>query len=320
MPERPPLRFCVFASPKSGTTWVRRMLAAHPDLHCAETHLFGPHFSARGDDRPQLTIERFTFWTAQTATDAAGDTVDPEARRELGDRMLRGYIDATARALLETTGKTWYGEKITPYLGTAAAVVDRVAWYDPSTVVLHLVRDPRDVAVSGLCHAAWSRTDDTEDARSNRHAVERGQMLDQNLGWALERWLDAARAGLDAEARLPAVRARYEDLLVDPRPMLRDLLTRVGVDASEGVVAACVDAGRFDALAGGRARGSEDRGSFFRSGTAGDWTRWLSPEQNARVVAQAGSLLDAFGYERDADGGVPSETEGSCLGSRREAV
>ena len=31
------LKFVVVASPKSGTTWVQRLISAHPAMHCGES-------------------------------------------------------------------------------------------------------------------------------------------------------------------------------------------------------------------------------------------------------------------------------------------
>jgi len=134
-----------------------------------------------------------------------------------------------------------------------------------------------------------------------------------------------------AAARGPASTAlelRYEAMLNDPAAACRQLLmtivagNRAALEPPNGcsdalaedsadltaadVIRRCIDAASFARLSGGRDRGMEDRGSFFRKGVAGDWRRWLSLEQQAWYAASpAGALLRDLGYpevaEDDAD-------------------
>ncbi|MEM1186333.1 MAG: sulfotransferase domain-containing protein [Planctomycetota bacterium] len=290
--DTPGIRFVVLASPKSGTTWAKHMLDAHPEVSCAETHPFGPVYKHSETGRPSVTVERCAFWTAEAVSTAAGLDVSPDERRAIGDEITRGYVDAGAAAMRRVTGKPVYGEKLTPYPGVAAHVVERLNWYDKDMPIVHLVRDPRDMAVSCSCQLAWAR-DDAE----RKATVESGRAFDPDVRLACEHWVEVQEAVLGSG--LPNVlRVRYEDMLDSPRPMLTWLFERLGVDAEDATVDACVDAGRFEVLSGGRDRGDEDRTSFFRSGTAGDWVRWLSAAQAHWIEDRCGALLEAFGYER----------------------
>jgi hypothetical protein len=49
-------------------------------------------------------------------------------------------------------------------------------------------------------------------------------------------------------------------------------------------------------LSGGRARGQENAGSFFRKGIVGDWKTRLDPASAEYVVATCGPLMTRFGY------------------------
>jgi hypothetical protein len=42
--DRPQLSYLIFASPKSGTTWMQRLISEHPDAICSESRLFGDYF------------------------------------------------------------------------------------------------------------------------------------------------------------------------------------------------------------------------------------------------------------------------------------
>lgn len=55
----------------------------------------------------------------------------------------------------------------------------------------------------------------------------------------------------------------------------------------------------FEQLSGGRARGDEDPRSHFRKGTPGDWRRHFTPEHVAAFKARYPGLLAHLGYETD---------------------
>jgi hypothetical protein len=53
-----PIAYIIFASPKSGTEWVRRMLSAHPKVHCAETRAFGDWFDPANPSAPHISLQK----------------------------------------------------------------------------------------------------------------------------------------------------------------------------------------------------------------------------------------------------------------------
>jgi hypothetical protein len=78
---------------------------------------------------------------------------------------------------------------------------------------------------------------------------------------------------------------------------IRRAMKVLGVDDSAPAVEACVAAGAFKALSGGRAPGQEDRGNFFRKGVAGDWTNHFRDEDRRIFNEEAGRALVELGYE-----------------------
>src|SRR5262245_50465586 len=129
--------------------------------------------------------------------------------------------------------------------------------------------------------------------------LDEQRVSDAEFQFFMRLWIDSVRAGLEAVRRFPhTLQLRYETYLEHPERETERLLRFIGADASPERTQACVAAGSFSRLSGGRTAGEEDRASFFRKGVAGDWRRWLSSQQVAEFNEAAGDLLDALGYAR----------------------
>jgi hypothetical protein len=94
------------------------------------------------------------------------------------------------------------------------------------------------------------------------------------------------------------VQTRYEELLADGPGALARIVTELGEAPVHERIAATVDAFSFERVTG-RARGTEDRGSFARRGVAGDWRNHFTREAADVFDRLAGDTLIALGYERD---------------------
>lgn len=285
--------YIVLASAKSGTTWMQRLLSAHPEIHCSESRLFGRYFDKDNPSGPNLTVESYIENLARHYN----PPVPAQAAPDFYQSLLHNVIDAVATTSRDASGKPIYGEKFTPYLGTGLHAVEQLHRYNPDLKLINLVRDGRDVIVSGA--AQWSnlqlrsatgpRADEIRAALSNR------RVLDHPFETFSGLWIDSVRAGLRAASLFPStLTIRYEDLLTSPRATLQSILTFIGADPS--AADACLESASFERLSGGRTPGSEDRSSFFRRGVAGDWRTWLSPDQVATFESRADSLLSQLGY------------------------
>lgn len=301
---RPAVCFVIFASPKSGTTWLQRMLSAHPDIVCGETRPFGEYFDPANPSTPYITLESYLSILARYHPGAAPPSGEGETDEGFRRKLLFAALDAIANTTLQAHGKRVYGEKITPARGTAAPVIQRLFEYDPSIRFIHLVRDGRDVLASGLVHQMRLRAAQASTAaqRAAFHdTLRRRELPDDDLDSMLDVWRGAVGAAIAAD-ELFANRhtVRYEDLLVNPCAELSRILTLLDVRRDHETVERIVETHTFERMSGGRDRGEEDQSSFFRKGIAGDWKSWFSSEQAARFDSEAGNLLDQFGYDRAA--------------------
>ncbi len=276
--------FFVIASPKSGTTWVQKLLCSHPQVHCAESRLYGRYFDPRVGASTHLPLEQYVRFMS-TYHDPGCDDGSREACFDgLLDRLV-GAIVAHARA---HSGKAVYGEKLTPYRGTAAQVLDQIRARHPDARLIHLVRDPRDVIVSGMAH--WRRALAAQPT-DEPHRYEDEDLLFADL---LDHWVEVQSAmNNDGNGVLTV---RYEDLVSEPRTAVGRLLRHIGVDASEAVVSRVVEENTFGKLSGGRMPGQVDDGSFYRRGAPGGWGDELGEGRAQRVVERAGELMERFEF------------------------
>jgi hypothetical protein len=223
------LDYVVLASAKSGTTWMQRLLSAHPEVHCSESRLFGRYFDKDNPSGPNLTVESYIENLARHYNPPVAAADAPAFYQAL----LHNVIDAVAKTSRDASGKPVYGEKFTPYLGTGLHAVEQLHRYNPALKLINLVRDGRDVIVSGAVHwtnlqlrtATGARADELRDALAARH------VLDQPFEAFTGLWIDSVRAGLRATSLFSnSLTIRYEDLLDSPRPALQSILSFIGAN------------------------------------------------------------------------------------------
>jgi Sulfotransferase domain len=291
------MAFLIFASPKSGTTWLQRLLSEHPEAICAESRAFGDYYDPRSMGLPHLTLEKYLQILSHYFAPAVNGLKPSDGA--FYRTMLFNFIDTLAATTLGAVGKSVYGEKLTPYRGTAAQALEVLHEYHPDVKFVNLTRDGRDVIVSGaaqwLNHRLQQAPPDGRVAFEN--ALKGRTILPDDFEMFLEYWLDSARAGLNARGKFRHyLHVRYEDFIADPEVQTKALFDFLGLEASNGVVRSCMSAAAFDKLSGGRQSGVEDNGSFFRKGAVGDWRNWFSEEQERRFQEWAGDLMRGLGY------------------------
>lgn len=215
----------VLCNGRSGSTLLRFLLDAHPDLACPpETNL------------PSLCGQLATVWSLIEGAPLAQDRGDkppeiPDAAisgiRETMDRMVGSY--------LERRGKKRYCDKS---LGTAGLAELLLRVY-PDAQFICLYRHPADVIASGLEACPWGLNGygfDPYIASTPGNAV-----------LALARfWADNTAITLAAEERFPdrCTRVRYEDLVTDPEGTADDVFRFLGAAPAPGVSMACFSAER----------------------------------------------------------------------------
>ena len=203
----------------------------------------------------------------------------------------------------------------------------------------HVIRDPRDIIVSGyFSHRNSHPTDGLPELAEHRErlrAVSKEEGLLLEMDFARGTLIDLAQWDYDRpeilELRMEELSAKpYEgfvrifqhlELLPDEeptagrrllalslrrtlnrlsaRPMLRPL--RRPMPATGEILLGAVYGNRFEAKTKGRPAGAEDTRSHYRKGVAGDWINHFTPAHTEAFNERFGDLLVKLGYEQDDD-------------------
>lgn len=308
--------FFIVGHIRSGTTWLMRMLDAHPEILCrGEGRFFGDwrqeSLKNRQVQRPPsslhaaiLDAEYLGLWAERSVWGRDGDADEHLAN------LTRMAVDYFLKGRLLKSGKRMVGDK-SPLL--SPGMIREIAEVYPEARVIHIIRDGRDAAVSAT-HHTWNfgnvKSGSELAARRDAYREDPRKLLESGGGMfagntlakmAAEWGARVGRAVEDGPALLGAnyAEVRYEDLLDRPEEEVGRLLEFLGAAADEEAVTRCVGSASFSKLAKGRERGQEDAASFFRKGVAGDWKNMFTERDKLVFKEEAGELLVKLGYERD---------------------
>jgi hypothetical protein len=272
--------FFVGGAPRSGTTWVQRLLDAHPEVCCAGEGLFMMNLAqpldalmeARGKAIAEKNAKLFRG-EGGYALPAAEDT----------DFLLRTAILLALRRQPGWRDSRAVGEK-TP---ENVFMFPRLLSLFPGAKFIVIARDPRDVLTS-----AW------HFFHGPRPGVDEAAAKTAFVRAALPA-LDSGGRAIAAFARAHQADCRvitYEGLHASPEKVAASLFRLLGVSDAPEVAADCVARTRFASLAAGQKEGGGPK--FLRKGVTGDWRSTLSPAMAAMVVEGLGWMYPVFGWEK----------------------
>jgi Sulfotransferase family len=294
-PPGPPAPFVVGLG-RSGTTLLRLMLDAHPQLTIPpETHFVSPLIHASGHLRfdagraARLIIEgRHRRWP-----DFGLDPDELRARlRAIPDFNTPDALRVFYRLYASKQGKPRWGDKTPDYVRK----MRKIQLALPEARFIHLIRDGRD---AGLSH--------------NARIVRRGVREPLPAAELARRWVARIDKARESAADLNGyLELRYEDLVTDPEPALRQVCELIELDHDP----AMLDyhrhaeerlqemAGELPAVAGRPAREAGERVAAHAMATKppsperiARWKQEMSREDLVEFEARAGGLLTELGYE-----------------------
>jgi hypothetical protein len=307
--EAPVRVLFVGGMPRSGTTLLDLMLGQLPG-HCDIGELF--YMWQAGPKRDQLcacgeTFSHCPFWTQVGERGFGGwRNVDVDRVLELQRRLDSTSAELRSRLLPASRDRQATEEYLAVLRRLYAAIAEvsgaRVvvdSTKRPSTAwlltraegidlrVVHLVRDPRGVVNS------WNR-----EVALPANAGPRDHLKRRSPRQILRRWLTVNLMIGALRRKVPLVRLRYEDLVADPAPQLREVLRLVDepvtADALAFVHDGAITTGGSHAAAGGRVR--LERGRLeLRADER--WREQLPPRLQRTVRWVAGPLMRHYGYE-----------------------
>ena len=277
--------FFIVGCPRSGTTILRDLLRAHPNLTVAlESHFVVRFYRAYGDPRNEAEARRLATAILGTVWIRAWE-LDLQAEDFASCRSYREILDRLFGAWAQREHKPRWGDKTPDYLADMPTLL-RIY---PQAKFIHIYRDGRDVAISWL----------------------EKQFGPRNLYVAAEMWRDRVIAGRRAGATLPSsqyLEVRYASLLEQPETVMRTICEFLGEPF-------CPDVLRPNLA--WRGRPSHNRGQVEESiaeeilrDNAGKWKTRLSSSEIELFESVAGELLSTLGY------GTSGRTRPIRLGER----
>ncbi|MGH2962898.1 MAG: sulfotransferase family protein [Solirubrobacterales bacterium] len=283
----PPAPFIVGVA-RSGTTLLRLMLDAHPELAIPpETHFIPKVVKACDEpgDPHERVLELLT--THRRWPDYGLDPAELRDRLDRIDPLSAGdALRAFYGLYADKQGKPRWGDKSPSYVRRMRRVESAL----PEAHFIHLVRDGRDVALSQV--EVDFGADAIEDAARD--------------------WVEGIGKARRQSRRVRRyIELRYEDLVADPEPALRRVCEFVELpwdaamlDYHEGASDRMAEVTRDFERGGGPAIPASVRADRHtrvaeppQRARAGRWRTDMSPSDQAAFGRVAGELLAELGYE-----------------------
>ena len=272
-PSGPPL--FVVGCGRSGSTLLRLMLDAHPDLAVPGESHFIPQLRRMFPDPVDggtltaalLRTPHFRHW--KVAESSVRERV-----RSLRTPTFAAVIASAFEANADEQGKRRWGDK-TPIHVRSIPLLSGL-W--PDARFVHLIRDGRDVALSYLS-LPWGPDTVWAAALKWRRDVGTGIRDGQPLGTS--RYLEV----------------RYEELVAAPADALRAICAFAGLRFDEAMLDPGARLGH-PTLAPDAGRAFHARVQEEVTPGARNWRTQMSPGDVRRFEAVAGALLRDLGYER----------------------
>jgi sulfotransferase family protein len=281
--------------PRSGTTLVKRIGNAHPQLAVAREQHWLPHFWRRGIGiTPDGTV------TEELVTTLLGNRrflslgIAPERLEIFEDGRPKHYARFVTEIFDlygEINRKPCVGEKTPAYVRW----LPTLHWLWPHAKYVHIIRDGRDVALSVL---EWGRA---ERIVGRFPTWEEDRAVTAALHWEWN-----VRLGREGGAGLGPERyheLRYEALVADAETECQKLCDFLALAYDPSMLS--FHEGRTRSKPGLSAK------KAWRPVTAGlrDWREQMLAGDLRRFEAAAGPLLDELGYDRAFGSGHDDEVE-----------
>lgn len=264
--------------PKSGNTWARAFIANL--IH--------------GRDQP-LSLDDINNFTAGASNIKWFEHLIDKPIDEVST-WTQAKLRVKAQKYAVSLNKNVIPMKTHSMLGTDQG--HEMICMDVTYGAIYIVRDPRDVTVSGADH--YGKTIDEMIGIMNTpglrvFSTDKTQFNEIQSTWSIhvKSWTQRSNP------RLYVV--RYEDLLADPFKEFSAMARKFGIVKDEAKIRQAVERSSFKQLQKMEkehdfAERSPFSKAFFRQGKSGGWKDVLTPEQAARIEKDHGEQMRRFGY------------------------
>ena len=298
-PPGPPVPFVVGVG-RSGTTLLRLMLDAHPQLAVPPETGFVPDLidAAREDDATPESLTQVLVTHRRWGDFGLEASELTERWRALPQIKPGPAVRAFFELYAEKQGKPRWGDKTPGY----TQHIRKISKVLPEARFIHLIRDGRDVTLSRTKTLALKDVPITKSARRWKKRLKRAQ----RQGAKVEHYLEL----------------RYETLVSEPEATLRQICEFIELPWDDAILhhherseQRLSELDRDIPAMGGRLpRSAESRMALHERTTKpvdtsaiGKWRTQMSPEDVAEFESVAGDLLVELGYEPATPSSAPAE-------------
>ena len=262
----------IFGTARVGSTWLAEMMSDHKGYTMWREPrvgaLFGSYYYVRPRDQ-----------------DSKNSHFILGSHRRVWMRSIRSLISETAQATFSEKERQGYLVIKEPNGSVGAPLLMEAM---PESKMLLIIRDPRDVAASGLdaeraggWAAGHKYGGGKSDSKPNAVVRERAVKYQRDVGNAKQAY--EAHEG-------HKVLVKYEDLIADPLGTMKRIYAALELPSNEETLAWTVEKHSWKNV-------PEDKkgvGKFRRKATPGGWREDLSSEQVEIVESLTAPLLDEF--------------------------
>ncbi|MBA3425763.1 MAG: sulfotransferase domain-containing protein [Rubrobacter sp.] len=251
----------IFGVARVGSTWLASMMG--------ETE----GFTVWNEPRVGSLLGNFYYGRGAHRGGKHGILGGPDEKRS---RAIRAFILASAHEKFPEVSGDGYLVVKEPNGSNGAPLLAQAL---PESRMIFLVRDPRDVASSGI--GAASEGGWYAETRKRRGGASKEQSPDDIVEARSKRYVEFIGRSKEAYQahRGPKVLVKYEELRADTLGTMKRMYSGLGISVEEDEVARAVEKHSWENIP------EEKKGpdKFYRKATPGGWREDLTPEQ-VRVI------------------------------------
>lgn len=268
--------------PKSGNTWFRAFLSAllgDGELNINEMKTDGI-FSSRG------IFDSCTDIDSTYLRDEEIKLLQPEVFCNVAAEYEK------ERLFIKIHDAYTYNQREQPIVPT-----------QPSFCALYFIRNPLDI-VASLANHNGSTIEQAITLMNNPNGCLARQKNNLNINNQLRQlmfdWSGHVESWTSQKA-IPVQVIRYEDMLHDPLATFTKAVEFMGIEVKQENIVKAIEETSFDKLKSQELKsGFKERNkkgnNFFRSGSAGNWTKELTEPQIENIIARHKNIMTSYNY------------------------
>jgi hypothetical protein len=282
----------IFGSPRTGSSWLMRMLQANSRLIALDETYLPVHLVPVG-----AITRSGEYFHSNHRADAPSYFFAKRYLPELGPELRELVLRQLSRQVREVvTKRTAKARRVVIKEPNGTHAADTVFWLLPRGRMIFLLRDGRDVidsmADALLNQSSWwtDRRKDMAAAHKLRAKNRLSFIMQQSTQWVYR--IEAGQRAFDALPDERRMLIRYEDLLADTPGQLRAIFDWLEVSLSESRLERIVANYAFTAIEPER-RGP---GTPYRAAQPGLWRENFSEQEQTVLEDIMGKKLRELGY------------------------